>query len=212
MGCRPTARERVPARHRPARALAAALLPLLASCAVRQTVVLVPDPDGRVGRVEVATSAGRQVLDAAGEMTTVRGAASPPSAVTTADPAWVAKTFRGAMAAEPAPPDRFILYFENGTTVLVPGSGTAVAGITAAVARRQAIAVSISGHADATGTDALNDRLARERAERVRSLLLERGVEPGSLNVSSHGRARPAVPTPAGVAEPRNRRVEVMVQ
>lgn len=179
---------------------------------LQQTVILVPDPDGRLGQVEVTTAGGTQRLTKAGDMTRVSGATEPPSAVTTADPEYIQRTFGEVLAAEPEPAERFILYFETGTTTLVPKSQSDIAAVAAAIKRRGAIAVSISGHTDSTGSGALNEKLALERAERVKALLVEQGVDPALLSVSSHGKGNPAVPTPEGVPEPRNRRVEATVQ
>jgi OmpA-OmpF porin, OOP family len=183
----------------------------LGGCAARQTIVLVPDPDGRVGQAEVTTAGGRQVLTRASDMTRVGGSAAP-SAVTTADPGYITKTFAEAMAVEPAPPDKFVLYFDAGTTTLDAKSLSTIPGIAAAAKRRSAISISVSGHTDATGADPVNEKLALARAERVKALLLEQGVAAGPMSVSSHGKGNPAVPTPDGVPEPRNRRVEVVVQ
>jgi outer membrane protein OmpA-like peptidoglycan-associated protein len=183
----------------------------LAGCAARQTIVLVPDPDGRVGQAEVSTAGGKQLLTKASDMTRV-GGRSAPSAVTTADPGFIRATFAEATAVEPAPPDRYVLYFEAGTTTLDAKSLSTIPAIAAAARRRSAISVSISGHTDATGADQVNEKLALARAERVKTLLLEQGVAPGPVSVSSHGKGNPAVPTPDGVPEPRNRRVEVVVQ
>lgn len=227
-GRRWTVRERSPAKGRVTGVLAACVAAIgLGGCCVvpqplvhpavvqpkvlQQKIVLVPDPDGRVGEVEVSTAGGTQRLTKPGDMTSVSGAAAP-AAVRTADPAWIASTFGEVMAVEPAPPETFILYFEAGTTTLAETSRPAIPAIAAAIQRRGAITVSISGHADATGSDELNDRLALERAEAVKALLSEHGVAPGTISVSSHGKGNPAVPTPEGVAEPRNRRVEVIVQ
>ncbi len=213
MGRPATVPERSAARRRVARVLATCVAPIcLGGCAVRQTVILVPDPDGRVGQAEVATAGGKQVLTKPSDMTRVGGSTSPPSAVTTADPGYLATTFADALAAEPPPPERAHLYFEAGTTTLDPRSLAAIPGIASAARRRNAISISISGHTDATGSGPSNDKLALARAERVRALLLEQGVAPGLMSVSSHGKGNPAVPTPDGVPEPRNRRVEVVVQ
>lgn len=182
----------------------------LSGC-LMQTVVLVPDPDGRVGVVEVTAAGGTQRLTKAGDMTRVSGP-TPPSAVTTADPAYIQSTFGEVLAAEPAPPERFILFFEAGRSDLLPKSRSLLPAIAASIRRRGAISVSISGHTDATGSDRLNEKLALERAERVRALLEEHGVAPSLMSVTSHGKGNPAVPSPAGTSEPRNRRVEAVVQ
>jgi OmpA-OmpF porin, OOP family len=205
--------ERSSARGRVARAAVACLLPIcLGGCAVRQTVILVPDPDGRVGEAEVATAGGKQVLTKPSDMTRVSRGTAPPSAVTTADQGYVAATFAETLAVEPAPAEKFVLYFEAGTTTLDPTSLAVIPDITAAARRRGAISISVSGHTDATGADPVNEKLALSRAERVKALLVQQGVAPAPVSVSSHGKGNPAVPTRAGVSEPRNRRVEVVVQ
>jgi outer membrane protein OmpA-like peptidoglycan-associated protein len=185
---------------------------LLVECAeLRQAIVLIPDPDGRLGEVEVRTAGGAQRLTRADDLTTVSGSA-PPAEVTTADPAWLAATFNETLGAAPPPSEKSILYFEEGTTTPDARSMEAIPEIAASARRRGIASVLVSGHADATGSDELNDALARARAETVKALLVERGVPADRIRVSSHGKANPAVPAAEGVAEPRNRRVEVLVQ
>lgn len=184
---------------------------LLAACGARHSVVLVADADGRVGQAEVITAVGRQSLTRAGDMTQLNGRSTPPSAVTTATPAYLAATFSEAQAIEPPGPEKFVLYFETGTTDLKPGSLDTIGRIVHASQRRQAISIVISGHTDSAGADQLNDKLSRDRAEFVQQLLQRRGAQFKRLSVSSHGKGNPAVPTADGVYEPRNRRVEVMV-
>ena len=192
------------------RALVGAMAIALGGCA-SESIVLVADPSGHVGRAEVSTSAGRQLLEKPGDMTRTRGSSNPPSAVTTADPAFIAATFGEALAVEPPPPQSFTLMFENGTSNLTADSRRMIADIVAAISRRAAVSVSVSGHTDATGSDKLNDALALERAQQVRALLLQQGVKPELISVSSHGKGNPAVATADGVPEPRNRRVVVIV-
>lgn len=189
-------------------AVAGLLLMAVCGCA-RQSIILVPDPDGRIGKAEVATSAGKQVLEKPGDMTRISGGSESPSAVTTADPAFITATFGEALAIEPPPPQTFTLFFETGSAVPTADSLKIIADIASVIERRSAI--SISGHTDATGSDRLNDALALERAKQVEALLLQQGVKPALISVTSHGKGNPAIPTPDGVAEPRNRRVVVIV-
>ncbi|QEM67320.1 OmpA family protein [Geobacter sp. FeAm09] len=191
--------------------LTAALLALGGGCASRGTVVLMPDPDGHVGKAEVATAGGKQLLERAQEMTVVSGS-NPPTSPAAATPGYLAATFAEALAVEPLPSEKFILFFETGRTCLVAESQAAIPAILTAIKRRNAISITISGHTDAVGSVQLNDRLAHERALAIRGLLLQKGVDPQRLTVSSHGKGNPLIPTPDGVAEPRNRRVEVIVR
>lgn len=190
----------------------ALILMALTGCAGRQAVVLVPDQNGQVGQAEISTTAGKQVLTKPGDMTRVTRASAAPSAVTMADPAYIDQTFREALAIEPSPPAKFTLYFETGTTTLQAQSEATIPEIVSAIGQREAISIAISGHTDATGSVEVNNKLALARAEQVRHLLLQQGVSADLISVSSHGKGNPAVPTPDGVAEPLNRRVEVTVQ
>lgn len=189
------------------------MLTSLAGCAAKQTVVvLVPDRSGHVGRTEVSTAAGKQLLTQSGDMTRIRRASVAPSAVTTADPAYIDATFGEALQIEPAPAEKFTLYFETGTATLLADSEPLLPAIVSAVRQRQAISIAVSGHTDATGSDQLNEKLSLARAAKVKELLVHRSVDATLITVSSHGKGNPAIPAADGVAEPRNRRVEVIVQ
>lgn len=192
--------------------LMVALLALADGCASRRAVVLMPDPDGHVGKAEVTTEGGKQLLEKAHEMTRVSGRSNSPSPPAPADPSYIAATFAAALAVEPLPSEKFILFFETGKTCLMAESRAVIPTILTAIKRRNAINISISGHTDAVGSVQLNDRLAYERAQAIRDLLVQKGVDPQRLSVSSHGKGNPRIPTPDGVAEPRNRRVEVVVR
>ena len=185
---------------------------LLAACGARNTVILLPDPDGRVGKVEVATRTGTQILSQAGQMTRVTSQSQSPSQATLADKDFITRTFGAALEAAPAPPEKFILYFMHGTTELLPESTDLLPAIHAAIMRRSATDISIDGHSDRTGSRELNLDLSLRRAMCISNYLKSRGVNPTYLHVESHGDGLPLIPTPDKVAEPRNRRVEVIVR
>lgn len=69
--------------------------------------------------------------------------------------------------------------------------------------------VSIEGHADATGTEAHNLALSRQRAESVRTLLVQGGVDPSRVKAEAFGRSHLKVQTEH--AEQANRRVELWI-
>ena len=189
------------------------LLVALTGCAApRQSIVLVADPAGHVGAAEVRTSVGAQVLKKSGDMTRTQGAKAAPSALSTAGKAFVDATFGEALAVEPAPAETFTLLFENGLSVLRADSLGQLDDIATASQQRKAVRVTISGHTDAVGSDKLNDALARARTEEVQQQLLRRRVPAALIATSSHGKGNPLIPTPDGVAEPRNRRVVVIVR
>jgi outer membrane protein OmpA-like peptidoglycan-associated protein len=62
------------------------------------------------------------------------------------------------------------------------------------------------------GTPAANYELGMKRAMTVRALLVDAGLDPGLIEVSSLGEADLLVKTPDETPEPRNRRVDITVR
>ena len=114
-------------------------------------------------------------------------------------------------AERPATGDTYALFFAFDRADL-QGDELATVEVIAALARRGGAArIVLGGHADRAGTEAHNWALSRRRAETVRTALIARGVEPERILANAYGETRPSVDTPDGMAEPRNRRVEVVV-
>ena len=72
--------------------------------------------------------------------------------------------------------------------------------------------VVVIGHTDTTGTPQSNAELGLRRANAVRTLLVQVGLNESAIDVRSHGEAELLVPTADGVFEPKNRRVEITVR
>ena len=69
--------------------------------------------------------------------------------------------------------------------------------------------VHISGHTDSVDTEARNLTLGQDRADAVSAFLQKEGVAAEIISTESKGESSPVVPTKEGVAEGRNRRVNV---
>lgn len=187
-------------------------LALSACAAPGNAVVLIPDPNGKVGQVTVSNRAGSQTLTQAGQATFLKDARTSPETPVVMPEAEIKQRFGSALAARPAPPVGFLLYFRPNSTELVEESQSLLPKIIAAVKERVSVDVSVVGHSDTTGNDAYNLRLSRQRAEAVAKVLMAQGVEAKYLEITSHGKRRLLVPTGDNVDEPRNRRVEVTVR
>ncbi len=175
-------------------------------------VVLLPDEGtGVPSRVAVSNTAGAVELAAPLDTTTVAGrqAPAPPSKTTEAE---VARQFGSVLADLPAAPRRFDLHFRTDSSELTAPSRALLPAVLEAVRQRPAPDVTVIGHTDTTGTAASNYRLGLERARMVRALLLETGLDPGLVEVESHGESEPVAHTPDNTPEPRNRRVEITVR
>jgi outer membrane protein OmpA-like peptidoglycan-associated protein len=74
-----------------------------------------------------------------------------------------------------------------------------------------AATVTIIGHTDATGSDAVNEPLSVERAARTRDYLATRGITPSRVAVEGRGSHEPIASNNDSSGRARNRRVEIYV-
>jgi outer membrane protein OmpA-like peptidoglycan-associated protein len=73
-----------------------------------------------------------------------------------------------------------------------------------------AVKIQVNGYTDTTGSFAYNQRLSERRANAVASRLAALGVAKSDMAVVGHSFNDLRVPTPLGVREPQNRRVEIV--
>jgi OmpA-OmpF porin, OOP family len=116
-----------------------------------------------------------------------------------------------APSAAPAPAERqvFIVFFDFDKSTITPAGKQIVAE--AAKAYEGGHRVLLTGYTDRAGTQQYNLGLSRRRAEAVRAEMIRDGVPANSINASWKGEDDPRVPTPDGVREPQNRRVEIVL-
>ncbi len=194
-----------------ARRLAVALLAaLLAACATQQgAVVLLPSKDGKDTAV-VVTQGSSQVPLAQPYAAAHLTSAGPQAYQSSAQE--VQTYFAAALAAQPLPPAQFTLYFIEGKDEFTDESRQLIDRVFAEIAKRPVPDVVVIGHTDKVGSDAVNDPLSRQRAEVVRTALLARGIAADKIVTIGRGKREPIVATAEGVAEARNRRVEIQVR
>lgn len=171
-----------------------------------QLVVVLPEEDGQIGGVVLATGDGGALLL---DRPFAAGSGSGEVAVLEGE---VRDIFAPALNARPTPPRFFTIYFDFGALTLDADAGAIVAQIVEDVRRRPSPEVLLTGHADAVGDADANLRIARARARAVRDAIAAALGRDGAARISaaSRGEADPATPTPT--AERRNRRVEVTVR
>ena len=72
--------------------------------------------------------------------------------------------------------------------------------------------LSIIGHTDSTGSDAINNPLSLERARSVRDYLATRGVPAGRIETAGRGEREPIADNNSDSGRARNRRVEMYLR
>ena len=122
------------------------------------------------------------------------------------------------VAAAPAKPKPkrikgkiFRILFPTGGTKLDAAANAAVTDAAGHVGNFKAPRVVVSGYTDTEGAAASNLSLSEKRARVVAAALRIRGVANSIMKVEGYGEDFPDVRTADGVAEPKNRRVEVNV-
>ena len=178
--------------------------------AARETVVLLPGPDGKVGTVIVQHGAERQVLNEAYATSRVRSDGKLDSALLSERE--VGREFGGTLGALPGRPARFLLYFVLGTDELTGESKIELEKVLAEIKKRPVPDIAVIGHTDTIGDTENNDRLSAQRAEAVKGFLVGIGVPAERIQTSGRGERELIVPTADDVEEPKNRRVEINVR
>lgn len=143
---------------------------------------------------------------------TVFGAApAKPVAAPAPAPAVVAPPPPPAVVA-PAPTitRNFTVFFDFDRAVLSSDAQQVLQNVARDAKTGQVMAISISGHADTSGSPEYNQKLSQRRAEAVREYLVSQGLGANQIAVEAKGETDLLVPTADGVREPSNRRAVIL--
>jgi outer membrane protein OmpA-like peptidoglycan-associated protein len=185
---------------------------IVAACGPTTQVILLPNPDGKVGSLEVTDKKGSQTLDQAWQSTETSALTGSQGTPKVIGEQQARAAVRQALEAEPMAPATFVIHFKSGSADMTPESLRQMTDVLEAVRVRKSTDIIVSGHTDTVGSDEYNQQLSLRRAKAVASVLLSQGVPRDSIEITYHGKGNPLIPTADGVSEPRNRRVEITVR
>jgi OOP family OmpA-OmpF porin len=119
--------------------------------------------------------------------------------------------------APPAPPPslaprNYVVYFDFDRSELTADAKPIVQRAAQDAKDGKVTRIQVTGHTDLAGSVPYNQKLSERRAATVRAALIAAGVPADEIVTLAKGKTEPAVPTPDGVREPRNRRVEIVLQ
>jgi len=125
--------------------------------------------------------------------------------------------FEAAMAqlqptVQPTAPGTYIVLFDFDKSNINQAGQAVINQVLADAAKQGGVHISATGHADRSGPEDYNMALSLRRADSVREALIAGGVPADAITVAGRGESEPAVPTPDGVKEQANRRVEIVLQ
>ncbi len=106
----------------------------------------------------------------------------------------------------------YLVFFDWDQSTLGPGAQSVLDAVAAEVSKRSLNSINVVGHADKSGPNDYNQKLAQRRANAVRDALVQRGINASMISVSSRGEDEPLVETADNVREPANRRAQISFQ
>ncbi len=139
-------------------------------------VVLLPDADGKVGRVRVSNEFGAVDLTTARQSTSA-SPARRPGPVTTMSEADIKRVFGDALAVLPEAPRYFTLYFQFESDQLTDASRRWCPRSSRPSRSDRFRRSPCVGHTDTTGTPRANLELGLKRAGTVRDILVKAGLD-----------------------------------
>ena len=184
---------------------------VLAGCAgPSERFLLLPQADGSASSIVVKTATGQTALDTPyASVESSRGKIDKPQILTKPE---VEKRYADVLGSLPARPRSYDLLFELGTDRLTPASQAFLKKAIAEIKDFPAGEFVLIGHADNIGSDASNDALSLRRARLIERELQRADVKALSIEVIGKGARDPRVAQKRGVAEPRNRFVEIKIR
>ena len=103
------------------------------------------------------------------------------------------------------------LFFDSGKSVLKPGARNTLTKIAEQLRINDQLSITIEGHTDSVGSDAMNQALSEKRAEAVRSYLQNRGIPANRMTVTGLGETSPIATNDTPAGRQQNRRVELVI-
>jgi outer membrane protein OmpA-like peptidoglycan-associated protein len=101
--------------------------------------------------------------------------------------------------------------FATGKFDLKPEARERLAKVAGILIATQGLKVAVEGHTDSVGGDDFNQKLSEQRADSVRTYLVEAGVPDNIINARGFGKTKPVADNATADGRQKNRRVELVV-
>jgi outer membrane protein OmpA-like peptidoglycan-associated protein len=124
------------------------------------------------------------------------------------------------MAMMPAPtkpvvmmgPEEFLVFFDWNKADVTPEAAKILQSVVTTAKKKGDTRVVATGFTDTSGPADYNMLLSVRRAEAVKAVLVRDGIPAAKITTIGRGQEDPLVPTPDGVREPQNRRVQIQFE
>jgi outer membrane protein OmpA-like peptidoglycan-associated protein len=103
------------------------------------------------------------------------------------------------------------LYFETSSTALSPKAKTYLKAFARWLNKNQTARIAIQGHTDNVGDSEANLTLSSDRANGVKQLLMDFGVDSQRIEAKGYGSSQPIAPNSTAEGRSKNRRTEFLI-
>jgi outer membrane protein OmpA-like peptidoglycan-associated protein len=101
--------------------------------------------------------------------------------------------------------------FDTGRYSLKPGAREKLAKVAGILIAYPSLNIEVGGYTDNVGGDGMNQKLSENRADAVRSYLVDQGVSTDSVTAKGFGNSQPVASNDNAAGRQENRRVELVV-
>lgn len=104
------------------------------------------------------------------------------------------------------------IHFQLNSDVIEPESRETIRELVTAINNTQTSKIVVEGYTDSTGTYAQNMALSQKRAEAVKRLMVQYGVDAGRITAAGKGPVNPIASNDTEVGRAQNRRIEIILE
>lgn len=101
--------------------------------------------------------------------------------------------------------------FDTNSAVVRPGLYSEIDRISSVLIKYPQTVIQVEGHTDSTGSESYNMDLSGRRADAVKNLIVQKGVDPYRIQTVAFGESMPVATNETPEGRARNRRVEIKV-
>lgn len=178
------------------------------ACSNKAEFILLPQEDGKVGKI-VVTEDGREVLlDKAWQKVNTGNF----NKIEILSKETVETKYISLLKSMPTSMKNYRLYFNFDSSNLSNDSTNILAELIKEIKSNPFLQIDVIGYSDSAGDKAYNKILSMKRAKNVIELLKREGIDEKFISLYYYGEANPLVETADGVAKKENRRVEITIK
>jgi outer membrane protein OmpA-like peptidoglycan-associated protein len=101
--------------------------------------------------------------------------------------------------------------FDTNSAVVRPGLYSEIDRVAGVLTQYPSTLIRVEGHTDSRGSDEYNMNLSQQRANAVKTLLVQRGVAENRIEVIGYGKTLPVATNDTEAGRQKNRRVEIKI-